>query len=101
MRYRLIALAVLATSACATMGTKFDMTRVRQLEPGISTLADATKALGNPTNETYEADGSVIVLWMYSTGTALGTGKSEYVSILFERERRMVRLLQHGGTTLH
>ena len=56
------------------------------------------KALGKPDAETFNTDSTVILTWMHSKGTAWGTGKSRYVSILFHKDGTMLRMLQRGTT---
>jgi hypothetical protein len=85
-------------SGCASSGTNYDPAKADALTPGVSTQAEATKALGKPNNETFLADSTTMLTWLHSTGTAWGTGKSRYLSILFDREGRMVRIVQRGQT---
>lgn len=92
--------AVFALVACATTGTKFDPAKADQLRPQVSTRADAIELLGKPANETFLADSTTILLWMHSTGTAWGSGKSGYLSALFDKHGKLVRVLQRGGTNL-
>ena len=47
------------------------------------------------------ADSSVVLVWMHSTGTAWGTGKGRSLSILFDKDGKMVRLLQRTETSVH
>lgn len=95
-----MATLVFALTACASSGTNYDPAKAEALTPGVSTLADAKKALGKPNNETFLADSTTMLTWLHSSGTAWGSGKSRYLSILFDRQGRMVRIVQKGQTTV-
>lgn len=96
----LIAGLLLLSTACVTIGHKFDPSRADQLVPNQSTEGDAARLLGRPTTETFMADGTRLLQWSYSQGTALGTGSGAAVSILFTAEGKMIRLVQRSKTTL-
>jgi hypothetical protein len=91
---------LIVLAGCASAGTNFDQSKADQLQPGVSTRADAERSLGKPNNETFNTDSTVILTWMHSTGTAWGTGKSRYVSILFRKDGTMLRMLQRGRTNV-
>lgn len=97
-RSLLEASCALALVSCASSGTNFSQRKAVKPQPGVSTKADAVHALGNPNNETFRADSTVILTWMHSSGTAWGSGKSRYVSILFAKDGTMIRMLQRGST---
>lgn len=101
MRFRPLAVALLLLSAaCVTIGHKFDPARADDLVPGQSTEADAARVLGKPTTETFMADGTRLLHWQYSQGTALGTGSGAHVAIRFTGDGKMIRLVQRSKTTL-
>lgn len=95
-----LALLLLVT-ACATVGHKFDPAKADQLTPGVSTLRDASQALGKPTAETNNADGTTLVLWQYSHGNALGSASAQRLAILFDRDGKMVRIAHRAETQVH
>jgi hypothetical protein len=95
------ALACLLLCACVTMGARFDPKDIDRLCVGQTTVADAVKLLGKPAHITYAEDGTRLLLWMFSTGTAWGTGKSESVTVLFSQTGRMVRLVNSGSSSVH
>lgn len=101
MRRLLVAGLLGVLAACASAGTNYDPAKADQLVPGESTRAEAVKLLGKPNSETFRADSSVILLWMHSRGTAWGTGKSRSLAILFDKDGRMLRLLQRTETKVH
>jgi hypothetical protein len=82
----------IAVASCATIGHRFDYTRVSELTPGVSTRDDAIRALGTPTAESSYADGSRLLQWQYVSGNALGRGSGSHVAILFDRDGKMIRV---------
>lgn len=91
-----IAVAIVLLTACASIGKKFDISKVDQLKPGISTRADAEKLLGPPLAETFVAGDQKLLKWMYSQGTAFGASAAN-VQILFDSAGIMVRV-HHRAT---
>ncbi len=64
----LLAAAVLAATlaGCTATGRNFDPDGLSSLNPGRSTLADATHALGAAPDKIYpQPDGSLLALWSY------------------------------------
>lgn len=82
---------VVALSACTTIGKKFDIAKVDQLEPGVSTIADAVKLLGPSTAESSLANNSKLLQWQYSQGSIVASSGA-HVAILFDQAGRMVRI---------
>jgi len=76
-----------------TSGNVFDINKVDQLTPKVSTEADAKRLLGAPTSVTSMAHGAQLLQWLYSQGTATG-GSGAHVAILFDQEGKMIRV-QH------
>ena len=76
---------------CTTIGDTFDIDKVDELTPGVSTVAEAKRLLGNPSAESNYADGSKLLQWQYVTGTLIG-GSGAHVAILFGRDGRMIRV---------
>ena len=88
-----LAFAVLLTllSACTTIGNKFDPSRVYELTPGVSTVADARNSLGPPSSMSSYPDGRRLLQWIYTQGTLIG-GSGAHVAILFDDEGKMMRI---------
>jgi hypothetical protein len=84
-------------SACSTTGTKFDITKVDQLQPGISTSADAVQLLGPPTSESSFQNGTKLLQWQYAQGTLVG-GSGAHIAILFDAASKMVRVTHKFST---
>lgn len=55
------ALASCFLAACATTGKPIDTTKLSQLKPGISTIADAERLFGPPQSTTHNADGTTML----------------------------------------
>jgi outer membrane protein assembly factor BamE (lipoprotein component of BamABCDE complex) len=82
---------IMAVSACTTVGNKFDISKVDQLKPGVSTIADAQSLLGAPTSKSEMADHAELLQWQYVQGTVVG-GSASHTAILFDRYGKMVRV---------
>lgn len=55
------ALASCFLAACATTGTPIDTSKVSQLKPGVSTIADAERLFGPPQSTTRNPDGTTLL----------------------------------------
>lgn len=67
----LLAGGTLTLAGCSTTGNQFDTTDLRFLEPGYTTLQEATALLqGEPANVYRQADGSAIARWAYTASLA-------------------------------
>ena len=61
-------LAVCGLAACATTtGTKVDTTKLDQLTPGVTTMAQAEQLLGQPTGISKNPDGTTTLAYFYSS----------------------------------
>lgn len=79
-------------SACATHGTKFDSTKVDTFQPGVTTIEDATAALGKPMSVSDMGKSGKLLQWIYS-----GVGGSSHVGILFRPDGTMERVATRSG----
>ena len=96
-RMRPIIVAILlafSLSACVYQqhGTRFDVSAVNELQPGVSTKQDAIAKLGKPTAVSTTVDGSQLLQWQYVYGTAIGVGGGAHVAILFGPDEKMIRI---------
>lgn len=80
-----------ALAACSTTGNKFDISKVDQLKPGVSTTSDAIQLLGPATAESSYQNNTKLLQWQYSQGTLVG-GSGAHVAILFDPAGKMVRV---------
>lgn len=86
------ALFSLVLSACATHGTKFDSTKVDTFQPGVTTIEDATAALGKPMSVSDMGKSGKLLQWIYS-----GVGGSSHMAILFRPDGTMERVSTRSG----
>lgn len=82
-----IAFAALALSGCVSMGTDYDPAVAQSLPVGTS-QAEAIRLLGQPNNVTTLTDGSRNLMWLHSTGNALGQGRARSVILHFDAQGR-------------
>lgn len=96
-----LAAAVLASATalagCATQGTPFNASAVSNLQPGVTTLDEAIRLLGQPHAVTSQANGTRTAMWMYAEST-LGTGKTDQVLVDFDSRGLMLRPVQRTHT---
>lgn len=70
MKYtKLIALAAVLLTACASMGTKVDTAQVSQFKRGVTTQADVIAALGEPNTRATLDDGSSQIGYIHAQAT--------------------------------
>jgi outer membrane protein assembly factor BamE (lipoprotein component of BamABCDE complex) len=89
----LLATAVLVVG-CATQGKTIDMAAVDSMQPGVTTLADAKTKLGKPYSVTTNEDGSKMAIWMYTHVNLLAGTKQQAVSVVFDKDDKMVKVAQ-------
>lgn len=91
-------LAVTAVIAgCASVGQDFDMVEVDRLQPGVTTLEQAKEKLGKPQSITNAADGRIGVVWVRSQAV-MGSASSKGVAILFDKDGKMIRVVNRNET---
>lgn len=69
------------------VGKIFDPTRVDQLTPGVSTIADAKQLMGPTSSESSFPNGQSLLQWLYVSGS-----KGAHVAILFDPNNKMLRV---------
>ena len=78
-------------SACVSVGTEFDSSKLNQLKPGTSKIIDANQLLGSPNSISTEPDGSQVLVWTCAK-SSIGKLKKEKVTIIFDSSGKMVRI---------
>lgn len=81
----------LSVAACSSAANHFDPDKVSELQPGVSTIADAIRQLGPPSAETNYAEGSKLLEWQSAAGTAAG---GAHAAVVFDGDGRMIRVIQ-------
>ncbi len=92
MRLILISLIAAVLTACASSGTKFEMSDVDAMRPGITTEQEATSMLGKPTTTTYGPDGSKTLGWVWVQAT-MGKSTTRSAGLLFDKNGKFVRII--------
>lgn len=83
-------------AACASSGSKFNMADVDAMRPGQTTIEEAKAKLGPPQSEVFAAGGGVGLVWVYFHASPFG-GESRSVGILFDKDRKMIRVTTKSG----
>jgi hypothetical protein len=89
------AVTALLIAACASAGKDFNGAKLPELQPGVSTVADATRVLGADPGQTIMlANGTRHVTWQYVTSSGF-TGRTEIkqATLVFGTDGRLVRVL--------
>jgi hypothetical protein len=94
-----VAIALAAAAGCASSGTRFEWSQVDALTPGLTTV-QMRERIGKPNAVSATAAGDSIFVWLYSTGTAFGTGTGRSFGVLFDHSGRLVRVLNRTDTSI-
>lgn len=97
MKRYCILLATVCLTACATSGTKFEMSDANAMRPGVTTYQDAVGKLGKPNGMRMAPDGSRSVLWSWAQVDLFTQGQARAVRILFDKDSRMIRVQGKAG----
>jgi hypothetical protein len=95
-----ILIAATALSGCVSVGTNYDPAVAMSLPIGTSE-AQVVRQLGQPNNITVLADGTRNLLWMHSTGNALGQGRSRAVILHFDAHGRYTGMVSSTQTKIN
>lgn len=79
------------------MGREIDQIALRQLEPGETTYDDALARLGEPTQETVNADGSRIVVYSHVEASAFGSARSDRATLKFDEAGTLRDITRSSG----
>lgn len=91
--------AALACSACVSMGPNYDPAIISSIQPGTSE-SEVIAKLGRPTSTTTLGDGTRQLMWVHSTGTALGTGSARSAMLLFDQSGKFVKVMSTNQTNI-
>ena len=97
VRFVSVLAGVALIAGCASVGQDFDMAEVDRLQPGVTTLEQAKEKLGKPQSITTAADGRVGVVWVRSQAV-MGSASSKGVAILFDKDGKMIRVVNRNET---
>ena len=85
---------------CVSVGTNYDPAVAHSLSIGM-TEAEVIQRLGQPNNVTILADGSRNLLWMHSTGNALGQGRAKAIILRFDQQGRYAGMVSSTQTRVN
>jgi ABC-type uncharacterized transport system auxiliary subunit len=89
----------LTLAGCVSMGTNYNPEAVATLQPGMSQAA-VVGLLGKPNATAQNADGTRVLVWTHSKGSALGA-KARSVSLLFDAQGNYVRMISSTQTEMN
>ena len=96
----LLLLATVIVSGCVSVGTNYDPAVAMSLQVG-TPEAEVIRRLGQPNNVTVLADGTRQLLWMHSSGNALGQGRSRAVVLRFDAQGRYTGMVSSTQTQIN
>ena len=81
-------------AACASAGHPFDMARLGQLRPGVTTIEESKALLGEPVSvSSNQGNGHTLLTWAYSHAGPVGGGV-ESAAVAFDEQGRMLKVVQ-------
>jgi uncharacterized protein YceK len=91
---KLIIVAVIALlSGCSTIGNRFDPAQTDALQPGVTTMADASARMGGqPIAVSTDQAGNTVAQWKWVQANALGGARAARVDIAFDPSGKMIRV---------
>lgn len=96
----MIGFAAFALAGCVSMGTNYDPAVAQSLPIGTSE-AEAVRLLGQPNNITVLGDGTRNLMWLHSTGNALGQAKARSVILHFDQQGRYTGMVSSNQTQIN
>jgi hypothetical protein len=97
---KVILIAAALLCGCVSAGTNYDPAVAMALPTGIS-KAEAIQKLGQPNNITVLADGTSNLLWMHSSGNALGQGRARAVILHFDAQGHYTGIVSSTQTQIN
>jgi len=79
------------------MGANYDPAVVTTIQPGTS-QSDVIAKLGSPTSVTSLADGTRQLMWVHSTGNALGQASARSAILQFDQDGKFIRVMSTNQT---
>ena len=92
MKKLMIVAAMLALTACATRGQKFEMTDVENFQPGVTTYEEVVEKLGKPRSQNFTQDGGKSATWVYARASLAGS-ESRGTRLLFDKDGKLIRVM--------
>jgi outer membrane protein assembly factor BamE (lipoprotein component of BamABCDE complex) len=99
MKLLALVLVALLLGRCvySQIGNRFDISKINQLQPGISTEQDAIRLFGQPVSTTTNPQNDhQLLIWSYAYGTALATGGRAKLAISFDANGKMLKIIQEA-----
>lgn len=93
MKKLMIVAAIVALTACASQGKKFEMSDVESFQPGVTTYEEVVEKLGKPKAQNFAPDGSKTALWVYARAGVLTGVESRGTKLQFDMGGKLVRVL--------
>lgn len=88
-------LAIALLAGCASTGNNFNAGNLARLEPGITTVAQASELLGaEPAQTINRPDGKRGVVWQYVNTTAFSGTEIKQAVLLFDEQGHFIRVVQ-------
>jgi hypothetical protein len=79
------------------VGKDYTQADIDAMQPGITTFMQAQERLGKPQSVNYAPDGRTAATWV-RVSHVLGSMSSKGVSVLFDKEGKMIRIVNRQET---
>ena len=83
-------------TGCASLGHDYNEKNVDQLKPGVTTEAQAIALLeAAPTTRTYQADGSYMAAWQYTSASFMSVNDNKLLYLMFNKDKIFTRMVSN------
>jgi hypothetical protein len=83
--------------ACASVGKPFDLSKTDQMQPGISTEADAQQLFGEPlSRDVNPTNNHELLRWAYAHASPMGENV-ETLAISFDENGKMLKIIRRSS----
>ena len=92
----ILLMVLFAAAGCATVGTKIDLEKVKQIEKGVTSKQEVIDLLGKPSMVRLTSDGKTIMMYRYVKATNKATNFIPVVNVLaggMEMSQQIVQVL--------
>jgi len=81
-----IAALVIVLVGCSHIGNEFDIKKADEFKPGITTLAEATEALGKPSSVRLDREGKKLVQWAFIKSSMIGASSARFGGVFDQKD---------------
>ena len=77
-------------AGCVSTGSKFDVTKTKEIKPGVTTIEDLTTWFGKPWSRRPQKDGTIQYVWQYTkAGVAVGITEQQVLTVFVTSDEKV------------